>query len=81
MDESFIFDWENYNNNKDMYTIRTKHGLIVTQLTLFDASADRYPMRGVCQGSILMFSANGKAAGDPIWDLVMIKNQENGTSI
>jgi hypothetical protein len=51
----------------------TKHGMAVTQLTLFDARADRYPMRGVCQDSILMFGADGKAAGDSIWDLIMIK--------
>ena len=68
-----VFNWEIYNNDKDMYIVMTKHGMAVTQLTLFDARADRYPMRGVCQDSILMFGADGKAAGDSIWDLIMIK--------
>jgi hypothetical protein len=68
-----VFNWEIYNNDKDMYIVMTKHGMAVTQLTLFDARADRYPMRGVCQDSILMFSADGKAAGDSIWDLIMIE--------
>ena len=70
--EKVVFDYKKYNADREKYILETKHGLPITQLTLFEGIIDKYPMRGVCDGTIIMYNVDGIAAGDPIWNLQMI---------
>jgi hypothetical protein len=69
------FNWEMYSQDPIKWKVYTMHGLEATQLTLFNAHADKYPMRCVIQGSVYMHLPNGKAAGADCWSLQMCEKE------
>jgi hypothetical protein len=52
------FDWEEYNNNRDKYTVVTRGGDEVTQLINFGCT--ELPLRCVIDGEIYSYAVNGK---------------------